>query len=92
MHRSTGRHGPAGQRGAVGQPADLHAAGASGERRPGALGLADVQTAERWSVVARLLGRAVGDIDIATPLPPDEVVRRLTAAGSVADNRRGPQA
>jgi len=28
-----------------------------------------------------LLGRAVGDIDIATPLTPDEVTRRLNAAG-----------
>jgi len=27
-----------------------------------------------------LLGRAIGDIDIATPLPPDEVTRRLEAA------------
>ena len=28
-----------------------------------------------------LLGRAVGDIDIATPLAPDEVTRRLAASG-----------
>lgn len=28
-----------------------------------------------------LLGRAVGDIDLATPLAPDEVMRRLAAAG-----------
>jgi poly(A) polymerase len=28
-----------------------------------------------------LLGRATGDIDIATPLPPDAVTRRLEAAG-----------
>ncbi|HWA90430.1 MAG TPA: CCA tRNA nucleotidyltransferase [Rhizomicrobium sp.] len=28
-----------------------------------------------------LLGEPVGDIDIATPLPPDEVTRRLQAAG-----------
>jgi poly(A) polymerase len=28
-----------------------------------------------------LLGRTVGDIDIATPFPPDEVTRRLAAAG-----------
>jgi poly(A) polymerase len=28
-----------------------------------------------------LLGRPVSDIDIATPLPPDEVTRRLQAAG-----------
>jgi poly(A) polymerase len=28
-----------------------------------------------------LLGRAIGDIDIATPLPPDAVIRRLEAAG-----------
>jgi poly(A) polymerase len=28
-----------------------------------------------------LLERAIGDIDIATPLPPDEVMRRLEAAG-----------
>lgn len=28
-----------------------------------------------------LLGRAIGDIDIATPLVPDEVMRRLEAAG-----------
>jgi poly(A) polymerase len=27
-----------------------------------------------------LLGRAIGDIDIATPLPPEEVIRRLEAA------------
>ena len=27
-----------------------------------------------------LLGRAIGDIDIATPLPPEEVMRRLEAA------------
>jgi poly(A) polymerase len=27
-----------------------------------------------------LLGRAIGDIDIATPLPPDAVMRRLAAA------------
>ena len=27
-----------------------------------------------------LLGRAIGDIDIATPLPPEEVIRRLDAA------------
>jgi poly(A) polymerase len=27
-----------------------------------------------------LLGRAVGDVDLATPLPPDEVMRRLAAA------------
>jgi poly(A) polymerase len=27
-----------------------------------------------------LLGRAIGDVDLATPLEPDEVVRRLTAA------------
>lgn len=27
-----------------------------------------------------LLGRAISDIDIATPLPPDEVMRRLAAA------------
>ncbi len=31
-----------------------------------------------------LLGRAVADIDIATPLVPEEVVRRLTAAGIAA--------
>ena len=28
-----------------------------------------------------LLGRAVTDIDVATPLPPDEVMQRVTAAG-----------
>jgi poly(A) polymerase len=28
-----------------------------------------------------LLGRAIGDIDIATPLRPEEVIRRLEAAG-----------
>ena len=28
-----------------------------------------------------LLGRAIGDIDIATPFPPDAVTRRLEAAG-----------
>lgn len=28
-----------------------------------------------------ILGRPVGDIDIATPLPPEEVLRRLAAAG-----------
>lgn len=28
-----------------------------------------------------LLDRAIGDIDIATPLPPEEVMRRLEAAG-----------
>ena len=28
-----------------------------------------------------LLGRPIGDIDVATPLPPDEVMRRLDAAG-----------
>ncbi len=27
-----------------------------------------------------LLGRAIGDVDIATPLPPEEVIRRLEAA------------
>jgi len=27
-----------------------------------------------------LLGRAIGDIDIATPLPPEAVMRRLAAA------------
>ncbi|HEX7969139.1 MAG TPA: CCA tRNA nucleotidyltransferase, partial [Stellaceae bacterium] len=28
-----------------------------------------------------LLGRPIGDIDIATPAPPEEVMRRLDAAG-----------
>jgi poly(A) polymerase len=28
-----------------------------------------------------LLGRAIGDVDIATPLPPEEVMRRLAARG-----------
>jgi poly(A) polymerase len=28
-----------------------------------------------------LLGRAVGDVDVATPLPPEEVMRRLHQAG-----------
>ena len=42
------------------------------------------ETGARWvggAVRDTLLGLPVADLDLATPLPPDEVVRRLEAAG-----------
>jgi poly(A) polymerase len=53
-------------------------------RRPGVPAISAAIGEARFvggAVRDTLLGRRVGDLDLATPLPPDQVVRRLEAAG-----------